>query len=77
MNLDLVSIFVSISQTIQGALVLSVSFPDVVWTLAPTVTAAFVNAVSALGQVKKPTLTHKTFSINNMHKAGFLSFARA
>jgi hypothetical protein len=33
--------------------------------LTPTVTAAFVDAVSAIWRIKKPTLTHKTFSTNN------------
>jgi hypothetical protein len=49
------------SQTVQGALIISVSFPDVIGTLAPTVTATLVNAVSTLRQVKKPTLAHKAF----------------
>jgi hypothetical protein len=52
----------------------SVSFPDIKRALIPAVAAAFVNAVSALGQVKKPTLAHKSFSINNIRRAGFLSF---
>jgi hypothetical protein len=42
--------------------------------LTPTVTAALVNAVSTLWQIKKPALTHKLFSINNNNKLGFLLF---
>jgi hypothetical protein len=56
------------------ALVIPVSFPDVKGALTPTVTTAFIDAVSTLGQVKKPTLTHKTFAINNRCRAGFLPF---
>jgi hypothetical protein len=58
--------------TVQGALIIPVSFPDVIGTLTPTVTAAFVDAASTLWQVKNPTLTHKTFAMNNKCKAGFL-----
>jgi len=61
----LISLLFFTSQTIQGALIISVSFPDIKRALTPTVTAAFVDAVSALWQIKKPTLTHKTFTINN------------
>jgi len=46
-------------QTFQEALIIPVSFPDVIWTLAPTVTVAFVNAVSTLGIAERFTLTHK------------------
>jgi hypothetical protein len=60
------------SQTFKGALIIPVSFPDVIGTLTPTVTAAFVDAVSTLWRVKNPTLTHKLFSINNKYKHGFL-----
>ncbi|MCJ7632506.1 hypothetical protein MUP77_08970 [Candidatus Bathyarchaeota archaeon] len=56
------------------ALVIPVSFPDVIGALTPTVTAAFIDAGSALWQVKKSTLTHKTFAINNRCRAGFLPF---
>jgi hypothetical protein len=42
--------------------------------LTPTVTTALIDAVSTFGQVKKPTLTHKTFAINNRCIAGFLPF---
>ena len=56
------------------ALVIPVSFPDVKGALTPTVTTAFIDAVSTLGQVKKPTLTHKTFAINNRCRAEFLFF---
>jgi len=59
-------------QTIWRLLVVAVPFPDVVRALSPTVTAALVNAVSALGQVKKPTLAHKSFSINDIYMVGFL-----
>jgi hypothetical protein len=38
--------------------------PNVKGTLAPTIAAALVDAVPAFGQVKKPTLTHKTLAIN-------------
>jgi hypothetical protein len=55
-------------------LVIPVSFPDVKGALTPTVTTAFIEAVSTLGQVKNPTLTHKTFAINNRCRAGFLPF---
>jgi hypothetical protein len=64
----------STSQTFQGALLLPVSSPDVVGTLTPTVTAALVDAVSTLWRVKKPTLTHRPFSINSKYKPGFLLF---
>ena len=50
---------------IEEALVLLVFFPDVIGALIPTVTAAFVDAFSALRQIKKPALTHKSFAINN------------
>ncbi len=53
-------------------LVISVSFPDVEGALTPTVTAAFIDAVCALWQVKESALTHKTFAINNKCIAGFL-----
>jgi hypothetical protein len=56
------------------ALVIPGSFPDIKRALPPTVTTALIDTVSALGQVKKPTLTHKTFAVNNRCKAGFLPF---
>jgi len=56
---------ISLHKHCQRALIVPISFPDVIWTLTPTVTAALVNAVSALRIAEKPTLTHKTFSINN------------
>jgi hypothetical protein len=42
--------------------------------LTPTVTATFVDTVSALRVTERFTLTHKTFSINNKYKPGFLLF---
>jgi hypothetical protein len=62
------------SPIFQEALIIPVSFPDVKGALTPTVTAAFIDTVSALWQVKKSTLTHKAFSINNRCRAGFLPF---
>jgi len=63
------------SQTFPAeALVISVSFPDVIGALAPAVTVALVNTVSTLRIAERFTLTHKTFAINNRGKAGFLPF---
>ena len=53
-----------LSQTRHGKLVISVSFPDIERALTPTVTVAFVDAVSTLGRIKIITLAHKTF-LNN------------
>jgi hypothetical protein len=50
-------------QIFQEALVIPISFPDVKGTLIPTVTAAFIDAVSTLWQLKIHTLTHKTFAL--------------
>jgi hypothetical protein len=58
-------------QTFLGALIIPVSSPQVIGTLTPTVTAAFVDAVSTLWRFKKPTLTHKSFSINNNAELDF------
>ena len=66
------SLFNSINSSTLA--VISFSFPDVKGALPPTVTTAFINAVSTLWQVKKTTLTHKTFAINNRCRAGFLPF---
>jgi hypothetical protein len=47
------------SQIFQEALIIHVFFPDVIGTLAPTVTVALVNTVSTLRIVERFTFTHK------------------
>jgi hypothetical protein len=65
-------LFILTSQKFQGALSLPVSFPNVIRTLTPTVTAALVNALSALRQIKKPKLTHEAFAIRKYaHRVDF------
>jgi len=52
------------SQPFQETLVISVSFPDVVGTFAPTVRTTLVHAIPAFRIAKITTLTHKTFAIS-------------
>ena len=52
------------SRTFQEALIIPISFPDIIRALTPTVTVALVDAASTFWQVKKPTLTHDAFAIN-------------
>lgn len=56
------------SQTFQEALVISVSFPDVVGTFAPTIRTTLVHAIPAFRIAKNPALPHNAFAISNfMH----------
>jgi len=50
------------SQTFQVALVIPVSFPDVVGTFAPTVRITFVDAISAFRIAKNPAFAHKEYA---------------
>jgi hypothetical protein len=68
-----ISVF-SLHKQFHETSLIPVSFPDVKGTLAPTVTAGFVDAVPTLWQVKISALTHKTFSTDNRFRAGFLPF---
>ena len=58
----------------QKALVIPISFPDVIGTLPPTVRTTLVNAIPAFRIAEKSTLTHETFAIDNRCRAGFLPF---
>jgi hypothetical protein len=58
-----ISVFLlSTSQTFQEALVILVSFPDVIGTFAPTVRTTLVHAIPAFRIAKNPTLTHKEYA---------------
>jgi hypothetical protein len=59
------------SQTFQEALIVPVSFPDVVGTLTPTVRTTLVHAIPAFRIAEISRLTHKAFSIITDAKLDF------
>jgi len=59
------------SQTFQVALVIPVSFPDVIRTFTPTVRTTLIDAIPAFRIAKNPPLTHKNFAINNYMELDF------
>jgi hypothetical protein len=52
----------------------SVSSPNIVRALTPTIAASLVDAVSALWRIEQSAFTHKLFSRINTFKARFLAF---
>jgi hypothetical protein len=62
------------SQTFQEALIVPVSFPDIIGALTPTVRTTLVHAIPAFRIAEISRLTHKAVSINNRCRAGFLPF---
>jgi hypothetical protein len=53
---------------------ISLSSPDIVRALIPTVAAALVNAVSTLGIAKSSALTHKNSPLKNMYTTCISNF---